>query len=297
MDKIEVMRAFAAVVDAGSFTGAAEKLGTSPQLVSKYVRALEDDLGAALLTRTTRQVGLTETGRAFQTRCTRLLEDYDNLRSSVRDKHQQPRGHLFITCPTTFGELYVIRILSEFTDLYPEITIELDMTDRFAGLIDEGFDLAIRIGKLEDSSLIARRIAPADIVACASPAYFEKHGRPERPSALQDHECIIDTNFRNRGQWPFVVDGDIETVRVDGRFRVNSATAARKLARDDKGIALCPAYVVGEDVRTGALETVLDDFNAFDLGIYAVYLENRHLSAKIRVFVDFIADRLRKMGL
>lgn len=293
MDRIEIMRAFLSVVNTGSFTGAAERLGTSPQLISKYVKALEDDLAVALFTRTTRRVNMTETGRAFYGRCQQLIEDYDNLRSSVRNEHQEPRGHLLVTCPTTFGELFLVELIDEFLELYSDITLELEMTDRFVGLIDEGFDLAIRIGQLEDSSLIAKLIAPADIIACASPSYLQEHGRPTKPSDLPRHMCIVDTNFKNGDLWPFFIDGQKQTVRVDGRMRVNSATAARKLALNDRGIVLCPTYVIAQDIKEGKLVPLLQDCNAFDLNIYAVYLENRHLSAKIRVFVDFIANRLK----
>ena len=295
MDKIEIMRAFAVVADLGSFTAAAERLNTSPQIVSKYVRALEDDLGAVLFTRTTRRVNLTETGRAYQERCLRLLEDYDELRASIKEENKSPSGHLYITCPTTFGELYLIDAVNVFLETYPDITIELSMTDRFVGLVDEGVDLAIRIGELEDSSFIAKRLAPAPIVLCASPAYFEKHGRPVHPEELKDHDCIIDNNFRIQNQWPFIIDGKRETVKVDGKIRVNSATAIRKLALRHKGIALCPAYVVDCDLKSGSLETVLGDFNAIDFSIYAIYLQNRHLSAKIRVFIDFLANRFKPL--
>lgn len=292
MDSIDRMRAFALVAECGSFTVAAERLRTTPQNLSKNIKLLEDDLGVSLLNRTTRRVLATEAGLSFKSRSERLVEDYDELRASLKDEHANPRGSLYVTCPTTFGELYVVDLVREFADAYPQVTVELSLTDRFVSLIDEGFDLAIRIGSLPDSSLIARRLAPANVVICASPSYLDQAGIPEEPSDLRNHECIVDTNLRDGNRWPFRIDGRMEAISVDGRFRVNSATAVRSLALSGAGIALCPTYAVGDDLSDGRLRPVLEQFYGFELGIYAVYLQNRYLSGKVRSFVDFLARSL-----
>ncbi len=287
------MRAFAAVVATGSFTAAARRLDTTPQLISKYVKALEDELNTRLLNRTTRKVALTDAGRGFHDRCVRIVEDYDALRATLRQERLQPKGRLTIAAPVTFGELQLAAAARAFTMAYPEVEIELQLTDRFVDLVEEGVDLAIRIAELEDSSLVARRLAPAPIVCCATPAYLEANGDPRTPADLAAHSCIIDTNFRDRDHWPFRVDGRRQLVRVQGRLRVNSAIAVRSLALAGAGIALIPAYVIESDLDRRALTPLLEEHNAFDLAINAVYLETRHLSAKVRSFVDFLAKRLQ----
>ena len=294
MDSILHMRAFAAVVEMGGFTAAAERLHTSPQNVSKSVKALEDALGVRLLNRTTRRTQLTESGRAYHPRCVRLLEEFDELHASLRAENDAPRGELRITAPTSFGELHLVDAIQDFLDLHPQMRVKLTLTDRYVRLIEEGYDLAIRIGALEDSSYIARRLAPARIALCASPAYFERFGKPEKPEDLEQHECVVDANFRDGALWPFQRDGARFAVKATGRFQVDSATAVRRLLLADAGVALCPTYVVGPDLRAGRLQVALEAFNAFELSVHAVYLENRHLSAKIRAFVDFMAKRFGK---
>jgi len=295
MDRIDLMKTYLAVADAGSFTAAAGKLNITPQLASKYIRALEDDLGSQLFNRSTRQVSLTETGKAYYDRCARLVEDFEELTMAVRQDHREPRGELRITAPVDLGELYLIDVLAEFSDAYPSISITLNLTDRYLDMVTESIDVAIRIGTLEDSSLIARKIGTAPIVFCANPSYFEHHPHPQKPRDLLDQDCIVDTNFKAKNSWPFTVNGKSERVAVSGRFSVNSPSAARKFALMGKGIALVPSYVIANDLKAGRLVTVLDDYAASDLTIYAMYLETRHLSAKIRSFVDFIAPRFKAL--
>ncbi|MEL6318755.1 MAG: LysR family transcriptional regulator [Pseudomonadota bacterium] len=288
MDKIAQMRAFIAVAAQGSFTAAAARLDTTPQLVSKYVKALEEDLSARLLNRTTRSVNPTETGRAFYLRAVRLIEEYDELRATVRDEHAAPRGLLKLTAPTTFGELHVVPIVAAFLEAHGDMRVDLHLTDRFVGMIDEGFDLAIRIGALDSSGMIARRLAETPIRLCASPAYLEAAGVPRAPQDLAAHRCVVDANFRDQDVWRFRT----ATQKVEARFRVNSATAVRQLVLAGAGLALCPAYVVQRDIDAGRLASLLEDEITMTLGVYAVYLEPRHLSGKIRAFIDFAASRL-----
>lgn len=294
MDKIEQIRAFAAVVSNGSFTAAAHRLGQTPQLVSKYVKALEEDLRVRLLNRTTRSVQPTETGRAFFERAGRLIDDFDELCASARAEHGAPRGRLRITAPTTFGEIHLTPIIADFLAAYPETSVELGLTDRFVGMVDEGFDVGVRIGALESSGLIGRRLADAPILLCASPGYLARAGAPSAPADLAGHECLIDANFREPEVWRFTVEGAAVSVRVSGRFRVNSAVAIRRLLLADAGLALCPAYVVQDDVAKGDLVSLWEGASALSYGVYAVYPESRHLSGKVRAFLDFAANALKR---
>lgn len=292
MDKIERIRAFSAVIENGSFTAAAQRASLKPQLISKYVKALEDELQVRLLNRTTRSVRPTETGRAFYEKARQLLDDFDELYGSVRTEHSAPRGHLRITAPISFGELFIVPVVAEFLRAYPETSVDLHLSDRHVGMVDEGFDVAIRIGALESSGLIAKRLADEPIRLCASPAYLESAGVPKDLDALASHDCVIDANFREPDIWRFVVEGRKTSVRVRGRFRVNSAIAVRQLVLSGAGLALCPSYVVKDDLARGALVSLMEGAIAHHYGIYAVYAESRHLSGKIRAFVDFTSASL-----
>ena len=202
-----------------------------------------------------------------------------------------PRGTLTVTAPQTFGEMYLTGHIATFLEEQPGLSVDLTLTDRFVDLVDEGFDLAIRIGALEDSSLIARRLADNRIVTCAAPAYLARAGTPARPEDLKDHACIIDTNVRSPTRWPFRVDGARQMVPVEGRFHVNSSRAVHDLVLQGAGIGLCPAYSVGPDIASGLLTQILEDFRVGDVAVHAVYPHNRYLAPKVRSFVDFLADR------
>jgi DNA-binding transcriptional LysR family regulator len=291
MDTLVGMRTFATVVAAGSFTAAGERLGMSTALVSKYVGQLEERLGARLLHRTTRSLTLTEIGQVYVERCRQLIDEVDELEAAIHDRQAAPTGKLIVTAPVTFGEMYLTSAIADFLKTHPAIAVDLRLTDRFVGLVDEGIDVAVRIAELEDSTLIARRLAPARVVVCASPAYLEQHGAPLRPGDLAGHQCIVDTNFRNGSLWSFKVDGAPATVRVSGPFSVNSAAAARTMVLAGAGIGLIPTYAVGEDIARGSIAVLLEPFEAVRLNIYAVYAHNRHLAAKVRAFVDFAATR------
>ncbi|MGD8843285.1 MAG: LysR family transcriptional regulator [Gammaproteobacteria bacterium] len=285
------MRTYAAVVAAGSFTAAADRLGISKALASKYVGQLEEHLGVRLLNRTTRQLNTTEAGQAYFRRCRQLLDDVDELEAAIRDQQAAPRGRLVVAAPTSFGELYLTRAVAAYLDEQPGVSVELVLADRYVNIVEEGFDLAVRIGALEDSSLIARRLAPARIVTCASPAYLERAGRPEHPSELEAHSCVIDTNFRPPDTWRFQEAGQPFGVKVRGRFQVNSALAVRECLLAGQGIGRCPAWAVAEDLAAGRLVGILEKFETLAYGIYAVYPHHRHLAAKVRSFVDFLARR------
>ncbi len=288
MDTLDGMRTFVAVARAGSFTAAGEHLGRSTALVSKYVGQLEERLQVRLLERTTRSLRLTEVGAAYLVRAEELLEQVDELESSLEHTEATPSGKLRVSAPLTFGESYVARVVSQFVCQFPNVSVDLRLTDRFVSLVDEGMDLAIRITELPDSALIARRLCPSRTVCCASPRYLKRNGRPAKPADLGDHECIIDRNLRSPSAWPFLVEGEREMVAVHGRVTVNSARASRAVALEGAGIALIPSFAIGEDLRLGRLVPLLEDYSALNLSIYAIYQHRQHLAAKTRAFVDFL---------
>lgn len=292
MNVIELMRTFVTVAKTGSFTAAAERLGISRALTSKYVAQLEERLGLRLLNRTTRSVDVTEIGRAYIKRCLPLLEDFDDLELAVRNQSSVPRGRIRISAPMTFGELFLPQILSEFTDRYPEISVNLSLSDRYVNLVEEGFDIAIRIGKLSDSSLIAKKLISTRFVVCAAPDYIEYHGAPSHPSDLKSHQCVLDDNFRYGDHWPFAISGKTETIAVSGRIWVNSARAVREFVLTGKGIGLCASFLISDDIRSERLRYLLADFETPEFGVHAVYPHNRHLAIKERALIDFLVERL-----
>lgn len=292
MDIVVGMRTFVAVVDSGSFTTAAERLDMSTALVSKYVGQLEERLGARLLNRTTRSLALTEIGESYFERCKQVIDDFDELEGAVRNKRSVASGKLVVTAPVTFGEMYLASAIVDFLQQQPAITVDLRLTDRFVNLVDEGVDIAIRISGLEDSTLIARRLASTCLRVCAAPSYLKEHGTPARPGDLAGHACIVDRNFRNGARWPFAVAGKQTTIKISGRIAVNSAAAVRVMLLRGSGIGLIPSYAVGNDIKQGRLVTVLEKYETSNLGIYAVYAHNRYLATKVRAYIDFMATRL-----
>lgn len=292
MDKLNAMRAFARVAESGSFSSAARLLGRSKAVVSKQVAMLESSLGVQLLVRTTRQVRLTEVGRRYQERCAQVLAELDDLESNVQQSQASPRGVLRVTGPQTFAELHLSAAISAFLERYPELKVELALTDRVLDLVDNGFDVAIRVGQLEDSSLLARRLASSSIVICAAPAYLARRGVPRTPEQLSAHDLVLDTNIRQPGTWRFRRGSRTVNVRVAGRLQVNSAVMVRHFLIGGAGIGLCPEFVVREDLEAGRLVPVLQKFSGYELGVYAVYPHARHVPSRVRVFVDFLADYL-----
>jgi DNA-binding transcriptional LysR family regulator len=293
MDILNGMRTYAAVVSTGSFTAAAERLGISRALTSKYVGQLEDHLGVRLLNRTTRRLNVTEVGRAYFERCRQLVDEVDELESAVSDQQTAPRGRLLIAAPTTFGEMFLAQAVARYLDEYPEVSIELVLADRFVNLVDEGFDLAVRIGNLQDSSLIARRLASCRLVVCASHEYLRRTGTPAHPSDLERHCCIYDTNQGSGNSWPFRDIDHRFSVSVKGNLRVNGAVAVREAMLAGQGIGYSPAYAIGDELRTGKLKIILENYESDELGIYAVYPHNRHLATKVRSFIDFLITHFR----
>jgi DNA-binding transcriptional LysR family regulator len=295
MDTLTRMRAFIDVVEAEGFSAAARKIGRSKALLSKYVRELEDELGALLLNRTTRQFSLTEAGHTYYRRATEIVREVDNLADAVRESSGDVRGRIKLSAPRTFADAPIGRSLIDFAKQHPDIVLEIDLDDRFVDLVEEGFDLAIRITRLESSSLIARRLAPFTMQLCATPALIEKYGEPRHPRDLAHIPCIIDTNGRWLSNWPFIGDdSDLVSVSVSGPIEVNSPIAARTAALADLGFAVLPDFIAAAEIEAGRLIPVLGSRMPTGGGIFAVYPHRRYLPAKVRVFVDFLVQWFRK---
>ncbi len=290
MDTLVRMRCFLKVVESGGFSAAAREMGRSKALVSKYVGELEDELGVRLLNRTTRQLSVTEVGQSFYKEAAEILQRIDDLRDSVQNTHQEARGLLRISAPRSMGDEWLNRAIMDFLVAEPEISIDLRLEDRFVDLVEEGFDVAIRVAEMPDSALIARKLAPFRGIVCATPEAIERYGTPRRPQDLTTLPCIIDTNYRYRANWVFQVDGSRVSVPVKGRVETNSAKASREAVLRHLGFLRTPEGFVYSDIADGRLVEVLREFAPNDMGIYAVYPHRRHLSGKVRAFVDFMAD-------
>lgn len=294
MDNLQTMRAFAAVVEAGSFTAAAEQLRLTKGVVSKQVSQLEGRLGVRLLNRTTRSVSLTEFGQAYYDRVARILADIEDLEAAAQERQTEPRGRLRLTAPQVFGEMFVAPVARRYLELYPEANVELILADRYVSLVEEGFDLAVRIAEPPDSSLIARKIRPVRLITCASPAYLARRGTPKAPRDLRDHDCVIDLNGRTPRAWRYRIETEIVTVNVNGKAAVNSAAAARGMALEDLGVALIPDFVVAQDLAAGKLVDLFAENHAYDTAVYAIYPHARHLAPKVRRFIDLLNERLKE---
>ncbi|GAA0777047.1 LysR family transcriptional regulator [Roseibium denhamense] len=288
MDAITRMRCFIQVVGSNGFSAAAREMGRSKALVSKYVGELEDELGVRLLNRTTRQVSLTEVGEAYYKEAAEILQRIDDLQASVQSSHQQVRGRLRVSAPRSLGDDILNPAMMEFLAQHPDIKLDLRLEDRFVDLVEEGFDLAVRVTQLEDSSLIARKIAPFRTVLCASAEAIAKYGEPRVPQDLAALPCLIDTNYRFKQNWIFEDAGERVSVSVKGPLEVNSAAAAREAALRGLGFLRTPLFFVANDVRAGKLAVLLETFEEPERGIYAVYPHRRHLTGKVRAFVDFL---------
>ena len=290
MDTLTRMRAFIDVVEAEGFSAAARKIGRSKALLSKYVRELEDELGVLLLNRTTRQFSLTESGYAYFKRTTEIVRDIDGLQESIRESSGDVRGRIRLTAPRSFADAAIGQVLIDFVSDHPDIKLDIHLDDRFVDLVEEGFDLAIRISRLENSSLIARKVSDFSVKLCATPAVIAKYGKPKTPHDLSRMPCISDTNGRWLTNWPFQAPGgDTITVPVAGPLEVNSPAVARAACLADLGFAIIPDFVVSEDIKAGRLVPLLEDWIHKDSGMFAVYPHRRYLPAKVRVFVDYLA--------
>jgi DNA-binding transcriptional LysR family regulator len=288
MDRLAGIPAFEGVVAAGSFAGAARALGLSVAAVSKQVRALEDRLGVRLLHRTTRQVRLTEAGERFHERCQRILADLEEAEREVAARQTTPRGRVRVSAPMSFGERHLGPVVGAFLAANPDVEIDLVLDDRFVDILAEGFDVAVRIAELHDSSLVARRLCGSRRVLCASPAYLARHGTPATPDELAAHRCIGYAYMTSGCDWPFRTRDGRRLLRVRGPVMSNNGDVLRVLALDGCGIALLPTFLVADDLRAGRLHEVLPDQLAGDPAVWVLQPTRRHVPLAVRAFVDFL---------
>ncbi len=295
MDTLTRMRAFIDVVEAEGFSAAARRTGRSKALLSKYVRELEDDLGALLLNRTTRQFSLTEAGHTYFRTAADILKEIDNLADLVRENNADLKGRLRISVPRTFMDADVGQSLIDFATEHPDVSLDIVAEDRFVDLIEESFDLAIRITKLEDSGMIARKLSDFRVYACATAAYVAQYGPFAHPQDLAGKPVIIDTNLRSHNSIRFQApDGAFFSVPVAGSIEVNSPQGTVRAARAGLGVAMVPDFIALPYLKSGELVSLFDDYIPTDRGIYAVYPHRRYLPAKVRSFVDFLSAWFRQ---
>jgi len=282
---------FHSVVKHSNYAKAAEELGLSPSGVSRIVSRLEERLGARLIQRTTRKLKLTEVGEAFHARTAQVLSDLRDAESEVQQTMLKPRGTIRISTSVVFGQLYLGALLGELTERYPELVIELFLTDRFVDLVDEGIDLGIRFGTLPDSRLIARRLCTNHRVLVAAPSYLERRGTPRTPADLASHECLLFTSFARPLEWRLIGPEGLVTQSITGRVSSNNISALATAAQSGMGIAVTATMVVGAQLASGQLVRVLPDYEFEPSAIFAVYPSARQLSTKVRAVVDFLVER------
>jgi DNA-binding transcriptional LysR family regulator len=291
MDKLTSIKAFTKVVQHGGFAAAARELRLSRSAVSKYVMVLEQDLGVQLFARTTRSVTPTENGQAYYERCAAILADLEEADLAVTRLQSEPRGLLRVNAPMSFGTLHLGRAIADFMERYPQLQIQLVLSDQLIDPVQEGFDVTLRIADLPSSSLIARRIAPALRVVCAAPSYLARRGTPQHPNDLRSHDCLTYGHLATGNQWKLSGgDGD-HWIHIPWTLCTNNAEVLRDAAVRGRGIALLPTFIAGAELQTGRLCTVLADYKVPDIAVYAIYPETRHLSVKVRLFIDFLVER------
>jgi DNA-binding transcriptional LysR family regulator len=292
LDRVTSMQVFVRVAALGSFSAAARALELSQTMVTKHVAALENRLGVKLLHRSTRKLVLTEGGRTYLSACERILAEIEEAEASASLDRIEPRGTLRLNVPLTFGFRQIAPALAEFNRLHPAVSVDLGLADRYVDLIEEGWDLAIRIGRLRDSSLVARRLAPCRTVVCAAPSYLKEHGTPQTLDDLSGRNCLGYTlpSAIAANRWVFGAEGDI-VVPVQGNLRANNGDALLAAALAGQGLIYQPTFLVGDSLRSGDLVQVLKQYPTYELGVHAVLPSGRQAPAKVRTFVEFLARR------
>lgn len=283
------MRAFTTVAEEGQFAAASERLGLSRAMASKQVMDLEAHLGVRLLNRTTRKVSLTEQGSAYLERCRDVLMAIEEAEREVSSQASEPVGRLRISAPVSLGASHISPQVAAFAAAHPQVSIDLVLNDRMVDLVEEGYDIAIRVGRLPESTLIARRIGEMRLICCVSPAYIEAHGRPAAPEELSNHECILYSYASTRSTWLFSSDRSAISVRVGGRITSNNGAAICEMAISGLGIILQPNFIVAPHLRSGALEQLFPEQTPEAIGIYAVYQSRRYVPARLRLFLDHLS--------
>jgi DNA-binding transcriptional LysR family regulator len=291
MDTLASMQVFATVVEAGSFAAAAERLELSRAMVSKHMAHLESHLGTRLLNRTTRRLSLTESGSTYFERCQQILKDIEEAELATTELTSVPRGTLRLTVPLVFGVLHIAPLIADYLSIHPDAKLDFTLDDRNIDLVNEGYDLAIRIGNLAETGLIARKFAKDTLVVCGAPAYFRRHGVPLIPEDLSKHSCLGYSYDASGNEWRFSGPDGEHVVQINGNLRANNGDLLRVAALGGAGIVLQPRFLVGADLRAGRLQSVLTEYDSHELGIYAVYPSRKYLSAKVRSFIDFLVER------
>lgn len=292
MDTLESMRAFVRVVELGGFAAAARALSVSPAMVTKHVAHLEARMGARLLHRTTRHVRTTEVGRAYYERCVELLSGIEEAENAAGQGTAEPRGNLRVTAPVEFGNAHLAALCATYLQRQPGVSLMLDFSNRVVDIIEEGYDVAIRIAAKLDSALVARKLAASRMHVVASPRYLKQRGRPRTPQALAEHPCLCFAVPSAWDEWRFVRGGQATTVKVGARLVSTSSEALRRAAATGAGVSWLPSFVCGEDLRAGRLVSLFPEFDAGTLNVYALYAHRRFLPAKVRAFIDFLVGQL-----
>ena len=293
MDRLASMRAYCTVVELGSFTRAAERLGMANSMVTRHVSSLEDCLGVRLLNRTTRKLSRTEAGQAYYERARELLAELDELNASLGERSDGPRGVVRMTAPTSFGIQYLGGAVASFVARYPDVRIDLGLSDRVVDVVDEGWDMAIRIARLVDSSLVASRLSQTRLAACAAPGYLQANGTPVHLAQLAEHRCLSYTYASGGDSWTATgAGGEAASVRIPWTVRANNGDLLRTAAIEGVGVVLLPTFIVASDLAAGRLVEVLGEHRFGTLGIHAVYPHRRHLSHKVRALVDHLREVL-----
>ena len=296
MDTLNAMKLYCRIFDAGQLSIAADQLNLSKGAVSKQLAKLEAHLGGRLLNRTTRRLTPTEAGIAFYERAKQILESVEEAECVVTGLTTEPSGTLKINAPMSFGLLHMGELLAKYQQRYPKVTIDITLHDRQIDLIEEGYDLALRIATLKDSSLIARKLAPCHLVKCASPAYLEKYGEPQKPRDLKNHQCLLYAYSDSVKSWTFEdKQGKKQLVSVDGPLIANNGNLICDAIVNGMGIARLPTFIIGDAIRNGDAKIILDDWRAKPEDISLLYPSSRHLSAKVRTFVDFAVEHFRPL--
>ncbi|PZO13571.1 MAG: LysR family transcriptional regulator [Leptolyngbya foveolarum] len=299
MDQLAAMRSFVKTVDAGGFSEAARQMNLAVSSVTRQINSLEKLLNTQLLYRSTRSVTLTPLGQKYYNRAVKILQDVEEARLCITEQTDIPHGLLRVGLPVVFGQLHIAPLLAEFLSRYPDIQLDLQLSDRLSNLVEEELDLVIRVGNLERSSsnLVLRKLASYTRLVCGSPNYFEQHGKPKLPNDLAQHNCLLFAYAAGYSIWQFQQAGKTYDVRVRGAICANNSALLRQACIDGTGIILMPTWLTGEDIRSGRLQTVLTDFQVqpqaeVDSGIYALYLPNRRHSLRVKVFIDFLKEQL-----
>ena len=294
MDKFLEMKVFASVVDEGSFVGATERLEMSKAAVSRYVSELEGRLSVRLLNRTTRRLSMTPEGEVFYARCKTLLELLGEAESELTSKAGEAQGTVKINVPVTFGNMHLAPLWGAFMERHPKVELDVVLSDRVVDLVDEGFDLAIRIARLPSSTLISRQLATTRMVLCATPRYLRKHGKPKTPADLVDHKVLAYTYLATKDEWEFEGPEGRVTIKTRPVMYSNSGDTCRAVALSHQGVILQPTFLIGDDLRNGTLVELMPEYRSLELGIYAVYPSRKHMLPKARLLIDYLADAFRK---